>query len=75
MNVRERKTEGFKPVLVSPETHARLAEMTTKNRIYNDVITELLNKGIIRAEGLQGNRIRGQIPVAPASKGELRTHG
>ena len=30
MNARERKTAGFKPILVSPETHARLAEITKK---------------------------------------------
>ena len=59
-------------MLLSPETHARLAEMTNKKQIFNDVITELLNMKI-RAEGLQGNRIPAQTPVAPASRGGITT--
>jgi hypothetical protein len=43
MKIERRKTIGFKPVLLSPETHARLSEITKKCQIYNDVITELLN--------------------------------
>lgn len=75
MNIERRKTVGFKPVLLSPETHARLAEITKKSQIFNDVITELLNKNVFDAVGLQGNRIGPQTPVAPESTKELRPHG
>ena len=77
MNIERRKTVGFKPVLLSPETHARLAEITKKSQIFNDVITELLNTKGIRLEELQNQKqvepLHGS--VVPQSKGELRPNG
>ena len=46
MTLRERKTEGFKPILVSPVRFTQdLHKMTNKSQIYDDVITELLEQG------------------------------
>jgi predicted CopG family antitoxin len=76
LNVESNKTHGFKTVLLSPETHARLAEMTNKKQIFNDVITELLNMKI-RAEGLKNQKQVGPLDdsLAPVSKEENGSHG
>jgi hypothetical protein len=39
----ERKTAGFIAVMISHSNHRRLSKITTKDKIYNDVITELLD--------------------------------
>ena len=73
-----KKTFGFKAVMLSPDTHKRLAELTNHTKMYNDIITELLNSNSnskIRSEGLKGHRIPSHAPVAPRSKGELQTNG
>ena len=77
MNIERRKTEGFKPVLVSPENHTRLAQRTNKSQIFNDVITELLNTKGIRLEELQNQKQVGALndSVVPSPKGELRPNG
>ncbi len=76
LNVETNKTYGFKTVLLGPETHARIAEMTNKKQIFNDVITELLNMKI-RAKGLKNQKQVGALndSLVPASTGELRLHG
>jgi hypothetical protein len=65
-----------KQVVVSIKNWKTLQRLGHLGMTMDDVITELLNMNMkIRAVELQGNRIPAQIPVAPASTGELRTHG
>ncbi len=72
------RQSGFKPILISPENHRRLADIGKKRETFNEIISDLIelrNKNIFDAVGLPGNRIPAQNLVAPASKGGIYSNG
>ena len=65
-----RKTNGFKPILVDPGNHTRLAKMTNKSQIYDDIITELLNKNMNAIVQTNPQVERPERFVLPSTKGQ-----
>ena len=74
MTSMRRKTEGFKPILISPGNYTTITEMAKKSQIYNDVITELLNmkQNAIRSEHVLGEANTHSIP---STKGSSKPDG